>query len=76
MEFISATKIKAATIYIYDGAALDNFRGWNPEMIRSNPDYGTQSNKKVWVMKEFKNSKENGLGVAPTGWTCALLPQR
>jgi hypothetical protein len=26
-------------------------------------DYGTQSNPKVWVMREFKNSKENHLGV-------------
>ncbi len=36
--------------------------------IRNNPEYGTQSNKKVWVMREFKNSKENGLGIAlPAG---------
>ena len=32
-------------------------------MIRNNPEYGTQSNPKVWVMREFKNSDENGLGV-------------
>ncbi len=68
VEFIRATGIKAATLYVYDGAALDNFRGWDPMAIRSNPDYGTQSNKKVWVMKEFKNSQENGLGIAlPAG---------
>ena len=68
VEFIRASNIKAATLYVYDGAALDNFRGWDPMAIRSNPDYGTQSNKKVWVMKEFKNSKDNGLGIAlPAG---------
>ena len=31
--------------------------------IRNSPDYGTDSNKRVWVMREFKNSKENGLGI-------------
>lgn len=68
VEFLRAANIKAATLYIYDGAALNNFRGWDPMSIRNNPEYGTQSNKKVWVMKEFKNSKENGLGVAlPAG---------
>lgn len=68
VEFISAANVQAATLYIYDGAALGNFRGWDPVSIRNNPEYGTQSNKKVWVMKEFKNSKENGLGIAlPAG---------
>lgn len=63
VEFVRATGIEAATIYVYDGAALAQYRGWNPEMIRNNPEYGTQSNPKVWVMREFKNSDENGLGV-------------
>jgi hypothetical protein len=68
VEFIHATSVKAATLYVYDGAALDNFRGWDPIAIRNDPNYGTQSNKKVWVMREFKNSKENGLGLAlPAG---------
>jgi hypothetical protein len=31
-------------------------------MIRD-PGYGTQSNKKVWVMREFTNSEENKLGL-------------
>jgi hypothetical protein len=68
VEFIRATNVKASTLYVYDGASLDNFRGWDPVAIRTNPDYGTQSNKKVWVMREFKNSTENGLGLAlPAG---------
>ena len=68
VEFIRATGVKAETLYVYDGAALDNFRGWDPVAIRNNPEYGTQSSKKVWVMREFKNSKENGLGLAlPAG---------
>ncbi len=68
VEFISAPAVKATTYYVYDGAALDNYRGWNPDAIRTSPEYGTQSNKKVWVMREFKNSKDNGLGLAlPAG---------
>jgi len=68
VEFIRAANIKATTLYVYDGADLNNFRGWNSDMIRTNPEYGNQSSKKVWVMKEFKNSKDNGLGLAlPAG---------
>ncbi len=63
VEFIRANGIKARTTYLYNGAAIGpQFRGWNPEMIRNNRDYGTQSNPKVWVVKEFENSEANGLG--------------
>ena len=31
--------------------------------MRQDRNYGTQSNPKVWVMREFKNSKENHLGI-------------
>jgi len=63
VEFIRANGIKARTSYIYNGAAIGpQFRGWNPEAIRNNRDYGTQSNPKVWVVKEFENSEANGLG--------------
>ncbi len=68
VEFIKSDSVKAATLYVYDGIAMNNYQGWDPVSIRNNPEYGTQSNKKVWVMKEFKNSKENGLGIAlPAG---------
>ncbi len=63
VEFIRGTGAKAKTLYIYNGAAIgQQFRGWNTEMIRNNRDYGTQSNPKVWVYREFKNSEDNGLG--------------
>jgi hypothetical protein len=63
VEFLRATGVKAQTLYIYNGAAIGGqYRGWNAEAIRNNRDYGTQSNPKVWVMREFKNSAENGLG--------------
>ena len=63
VEFIRASGVKAKTLYIYNGAAIGpQFRGWNTEMIRNNRDYGTQSNPKVWVMREFDNTAANGLG--------------
>ncbi|MGH8018403.1 MAG: uracil phosphoribosyltransferase, partial [Opitutaceae bacterium] len=55
VEFIRATGVEAQTLYIYNGAWIDprRYRGWNTESIRNDRDYGTQSNPKVWVMREF-----------------------
>jgi hypothetical protein len=64
VEFIRATGVKAKTFYVYNGAWIDprRYGGWNLENIRNDRDYGTQSNPRVWVMREFKNSEDNGLG--------------
>jgi hypothetical protein len=66
VEFVRADGIKSKTIYVYDGAKIDQNRygGWGYENIRQNREYGTQSNKKVWVMREFVNSESNHLGMA------------
>jgi hypothetical protein len=70
VEFVRATNVKADTLYVYNGASLAQYRGYNAEMIRNQPDYGIQSNPKVWVMREFENSKQNGLGIPlPKGRT-------
>lgn len=65
VEFLRATGVKAPTLYIYDGANIpwENYRGIPDEGLRNNRDFGTQSNPKVWVMREFKNTQENGLGL-------------
>ena len=64
VEFIRANNVAAQQIYVYDGLKLDNqYQGWNGQMIRDNPEYGSQSNPKVWVMQEFKNSQANHLGM-------------
>lgn len=63
VEFVSADGIKSQPIYVYDGAKIDQYRGWDPTSVRNDREYGTQSNPKVWVMREFKNSKENHLGM-------------
>jgi hypothetical protein len=39
------------------------FQNWNYDTIRGNPEYGTLSNPKVWVMREFVNNEANHLGM-------------
>lgn len=72
VEFLRATNIKAETIYVYDGLKLDRerMRMMPAEAIRMDASFGAQSNTKVWVMREFDNSKANGLGMPlPKGRT-------
>ncbi len=65
VEFVRAEGIASHVFYVYDGVKIDQdrYRGWNYENIRSQSDYGTQSNPKVWVMREFKNAEANHLGI-------------
>ena len=64
VEFVRATSVKAQRLYLYDGAQLDQYYGWNLDNIRQKPEYGTQSNSKVFVFQQFKNSNLNNLGIA------------
>jgi hypothetical protein len=66
VEFVRAAGIKASRVYVYDGAAIP---GWRVGMtFGGDPGYGVQSNKKVAVYREFRNTKENHLGIAlPAG---------
>ena len=65
VEFVRAANVKSRTLYIYDGAKMDGQRygGQNIEYLRAQREYGTQCNPKVWVMREFENKEENGLGI-------------
>jgi hypothetical protein len=65
VEFLRAEGVQAQRLYVYDGVKIDRnrYRGYRPDNLRQDRDYGTQSNPKVWAMKEFKNSKENHLGI-------------
>jgi hypothetical protein len=60
IEFVHAEKIQSHTVYVYDGADLGQYGGWDS----ANPQYGTQANKKVRVMREFVNAETNHLGIA------------
>jgi hypothetical protein len=64
VEFVSSTGIHAQRIFIYDGAQLSQYGYYNPDQIRTDANYGTASNPKVFVMEEFKNSEANHLGMA------------
>jgi len=65
VEFMRGEKIKSKAIYEYDGAGLSwqNYRGWNPDQLRGRRDFGGAVNKKINVVREFANTKENGLGI-------------
>jgi hypothetical protein len=65
VEFIHAANVTTKQVYIYDGAKIDanRYNGWNWENIRNDHAYGTESNPKIWVMREFVNSQANHLGM-------------
>lgn len=61
VEFVRAESVKAPSIYVYDGAEA-GYRFYGGR--NNDPGYGTQSNKKIWVMREFVNAETNHLGIA------------
>src|SRR5205807_4234347 len=61
VEFVRAMGVRSQRLYVYDGALMSNY--YFSEPIQQEPGYGTQTNKKVWVMQEFKNSEANHLGI-------------
>jgi hypothetical protein len=65
VEFIHASRVATRQLYIYDGIKIDpnRYNGWNWENIRNDHSYGTESNSKIWVMREFRNSEANHLGM-------------
>ncbi len=63
VEFIRATGVNSEVNYIYDGVAIDWNQWGGMNNLRLEEDLGVNCNKKVVVMREFKNTKENGLGI-------------
>jgi hypothetical protein len=65
VEFIRAAAVKSERIYVYDGLKIDwsQWRGYRMENIRNNQELGTEMDTKVAVMREFKNSDANHLGM-------------
>ncbi|HET9839358.1 MAG TPA: hypothetical protein VFR84_14090, partial [Candidatus Angelobacter sp.] len=64
VEFVRASGVPSQRLYVYDGVKIDqNYRGYAYENIREMENFGIQSNPKIWTMVEFKNSKENHLGM-------------
>jgi hypothetical protein len=61
VEFVRAQGVNAPRIFVYDGATM-SYGAY--AMYRGQGDYGIPTNKKVWVLREFKNSEANKLGMA------------
>jgi hypothetical protein len=62
VEFVRADGVKAPAIYVYDGIQGFGYNFYGS--VNTDRNYGTQCNKKVWVMREFVNAETNHLGVA------------
>jgi len=65
VEFVRATGIQSERIYVYDGLKVDwnRYRGQQADYLRRNQEFGTDSDTKVAVMREFKNTEANRLGL-------------
>src|SRR5437762_118029 len=65
VEFIRANGVKSERIYVYDGLKIDwnQWRGYRMENLRNNQDLGMEMETKDAVMREFKNSEANHLGM-------------
>ncbi|MHC4510714.1 MAG: DUF4139 domain-containing protein [Planctomycetota bacterium] len=63
VEFVRAEGVRSVRFYVYQGFMTDPRRVWPPASTRDKREYGTQSDTKVRVMREFENSKENRLGI-------------
>jgi hypothetical protein len=65
VEFIRATGVKSQKIFVYDGLKIDwnLWQGYKRSNLRSNEEFGLDSDTKVAVMREFKNSEANKLGM-------------
>jgi hypothetical protein len=65
VEFLRANGVKSEVIYTYDGAGvgLARWSGADPMFRFSNAEFGVTSQSKVSVIREFKNSTDNKLGI-------------
>ncbi|MEY2487596.1 MAG: hypothetical protein QOH39_3244 [Verrucomicrobiota bacterium] len=65
VEFIRAGKVQSQKVYVYDGLKIDwnQWRNYRMENMRNNQDLGTEMETKVAIMREFKNSETNHLGM-------------
>src|SRR5260370_42218261 len=61
VEFVRAANVSTKQVYIYDGVKIDpnRYNGWNYENIRNKPEYGTEPNPKLWVMRARVNPDAN-----------------
>ena len=65
VEFLHAANVQSQKVYVYDGMKIDwpRYRGYSMENMRNNQEMGVESDSKVAMMREFKNSEANHLGM-------------
>jgi hypothetical protein len=63
VEFVRAQNVKSSVRYVYDGARIGLEQNWSPDVLHMESEYGTLSNTKIWVMREFTNASANQLGI-------------
>lgn len=65
VEFIRAAGVPSQKVYVYDGLKIDwsRYRGYDRANLRNQQDFGSESDTKVAVVREFKNSEANHLGM-------------
>lgn len=63
LEFVRAEAVQTEKLYIYDGSGGMRYYGG----LNTNQNYGQNAQPDVAIYREFKNSDENGLGVALPG---------
>ncbi len=65
VEFLRANGVKSQKVFVYDGLSVDwnQWRGYNMQNLRTNEQFGLDCNTKIAVMREFKNSEANQLGM-------------
>ncbi len=63
VEFLRGSGISSKRLYVYDGMKVNRNQYNGYQDVRQQPQYGTESNPHVWIMREFVNSEANHLGM-------------
>ena len=63
VEFLRGSGISSKRLYVYDGMSVNRIQYNGYQDVRQTPQYGTDSNPHVWIMREFANSEANHLGM-------------
>jgi hypothetical protein len=65
VEFLRASGIPSKRVYVYEGYTLDvaRYPGGNWEYLSQQREIGLTTNQRVYVMREFRNSQADHLGM-------------
>jgi hypothetical protein len=65
VEFLRASGVRSETVYLYDGSGGDARRwaGADARFRLTSEEFGNGGNTKISVFREFRNTKENQLGM-------------